>query len=138
MQARRRIRRPQQPQQRRLVENTWDPNKNFFNSELEQEQARLKLGELLERVIAIESGEVHDEGHVPLPSRFSPREISRRLDVRVPSWMGTAVIRDVLHPAGDRVVKSELLDPDARLRLAAWLDAQRKKVVRLRGRAMLL
>ena len=136
MQQRQRRRRGQ-PVQGRLAENAWDPKRNFFDSELAQEQARLKLGELLERVIAVEVGEVEDAAHVPLPMRFYSREIGRRMDVRVPAWMAVELVRDVVQPVGDRVLKSELLDPDVRPRLADWLDTQRTKVVRLRGRAML-
>lgn len=121
-------RRPGQPEN-----GVWYPSRHWFNSELEQEETRLQLGERLAAWLSDARLE-EPPPDLYLPRSISPSGIAHMLKVKVPLWMSHDLLRDVVRPRTRRITRGEVLAPEVPCRMGAWLDAQRERVAALHRR----
>ena len=120
-----------------VTRDSWDPRRHWYPTELAQEEARLRIGEFLLKVIDNEGGTREDEGYRPLPSRFTGKALTDAMGERAQQGLAMEVMRAVADIHSREVLKRELLDPATRERLIPWLAEQRAVVARLTAREVM-
>lgn len=112
------------------------PKHYFYATDLEEEEGRLAIFQILLEVIVKEEYGT-DVNYTPLPSRFSGQQILEHYkpEVRFPKMVSGVIIRGAIGPQDPRwIYKSELLD--AKDRIIDRIRIQGDRVSKMRAAAL--